>query len=130
MGSYQKELVGGMMMGKVIKITAFEDGCEVDIIDCDMELETLQAEVDGYIEIATLPLRSKYEDTIYRMVVDEEGLLKDKPVAFCNGSMYIVGNIIICAEGWSEDGPELRPLRKREAIEILEYLSVVGRMVE
>lgn len=51
---------------------------EVTDIEGAVDLTRAQSLVGGYIEF--VPLQAKYEAQHWQLIVDEEGLLKDKPV--------------------------------------------------
>lgn len=71
------------------------------IIQCriDGSLESMQAIVDGYIEIVTL-------GKTLRMIVNEEGLLRDLKVNYLASMLYgheIRGDVFCCSYDGKED---------------------------
>lgn len=56
-----------------MKVIRKKPGMAPELVEIENSLESLQAEVDGYIECITL-----WENMV--LICDEEGLLKDKPV--------------------------------------------------
>ena len=107
------------MIGILIKAT---DVATYAVITAGDTLEAMQGLVGGYIET----VRPKYlaEDQI--LIVDEEGLLKGKPVnntASLLCSSPIVGDVLILKEGLDEEGePDIIGLEGDEARLLMEDL--------
>lgn len=94
-----------------------------------VDLKVLQSIVDGYIEVVRpAPFGSSAFDRV-RMVVDEEGKLKDKPInvlasALYNGYDPIVGDVVLT---WfdSRPAPDVYALPFDVAQRLDKWLNVV-----
>lgn len=82
----------------------------IKIIDVPRELEDLSNVLDGYVQVVKPDYMNNFKSIpqTVRMLVDEEGKLKNKEVnyvascCYCGGvydSDYIVGDVIICNYG-------------------------------
>lgn len=78
--------------------------------EIDNTLESLQREVGGYIEAATIA------DGLV-LICDEEGKLKNKPANFAFGGDVFVGTVILAGSN-DEDFASL-PERTEELIELI-----------
>lgn len=112
---------------KGIKITTCNT---IDIIDLNEPLyKSLQEVVGGYIEI----VRPKGLHHPYCMIVDEEGVLKQKPLNRIGSELYnfenqgnnspIVGDIVIVKEVELDEGRDISPLTEDEIAELISPLS-------
>lgn len=111
---------------KALKITTAN---EISIINVEEPLHrSLGKEVGGYIEIANpRGLRRPY----YCMVVNEDGLLKKKPLNLIGSILYethmhgysIVGDIVIMRTAEGDDGIDLVGLGDED---IAEIISIIG----
>ena len=92
--------------------------------------KTIGKTVGGYIEI----VRPRGLPDPYCMVVNEEGLLMDLPLNITGSKLYgtqdhgfpIVGNIVILAEGETDDGIDLISVPDNEIDRMISALSLIG----
>lgn len=89
----------------------------------------LQNAIGGYIEI----VRPKGLNNSFCMIVDEEGLIKQKPINEIGSVLYetqkhgqpIVGDVVIVKEIDTDEGRELNGLSESE---INEVLTIINRI--
>lgn len=107
------------------------------VITTDNELEikdfgeplhkTLGEAVGGYIEVVRLA-------GPYRMIVDEEGLLKDYEVnpmaSYLYNGNYIVGNAVIMKEGYVDGEPDIVGLNDVESEGFMRDLKAIQKFVK
>lgn len=101
----------------------------IDLETRALDLKRLQALVGGYIEVVhPVPFGGPVFDCV-RMVVDEEGKFKDKPVnvlasALYNGYDPIVGDVVLVAFDFEPD-PDIYALPSSIAQRLYTWLSGV-----
>ena len=101
----------------------------IDLETRSLDLKRLQTLVDGYIEVVRpVPFGGPVFDCV-RMVVDEEGKFKDKPVnvlasALYNGYDPIVGDVVLVAFDFQPD-PDIYALPSFTAQRLYTWLSGV-----
>lgn len=92
--------------------------------------QTLGKAVGGYIE----HVRPRGLPDPLCMIVNEEGLLLDLPVNPVGCVLYgteehghpIVGDLVILAEGWTEEGPDLASLTEKQTAALTRWLDRLG----
>jgi hypothetical protein len=121
------QLGGGESVMKALKVTADN---AVSTIELSPPLyKSLQPEVGGYFEIVH-PRGLKHP---FVMIVDEEGLLKDKPLNLCGSVLYetrkhdspIVGDIVIMREDYGAEGPDIFGLEEQHIEELIPFLNSI-----
>lgn len=111
---------------------------KVSIIVLDPVYETLKSSVGGYIE-HTNPFMLREPNC---MIVDEEGLLKEKPLNFLATWFYngktttpidfspIAGDVVFCKDGYRDEEPDILGYTEEEANAVYgvmkEMLDVAG----
>lgn len=101
----------------------------IDLETRALDLKRLQTLVGGYIEVVRpVPFGGPVFDCV-RMVVDEEGKFKDKPVnvlasALYNGYDPIVGDVVLVAFDFEPD-PDIYALSSSTAQRLYTWLSGV-----
>ena len=88
-----------------IREIEIEDKLEIfyDMLECE------------YIDIISRKINDKY----YDFIIDDEGLLNDKPVTLFNENEVLVGSIIIC--GTADEDGNLTSLSETESREIVKH---------
>ena len=77
---------------KKINVVVTKAMGEHEAIEMPNTLEAMQEMVGGYIEVVKVDgLANLYA------VVDEEGLLKGKPLTYAHGGLNLVGTIVWCS---------------------------------
>lgn len=109
---------------KGVVITAAD---EVSVQDFTAPLhESLGAVVGGYIEI----VHPQGLQSPYCMIVNEEGYLKGLPLNRAGSLLYgtqfhgspIVGDVVIMAEGWTPEGPDIVGIPENRAEKVAQEL--------
>lgn len=78
----------------------------VSVREFEPVIDGLQEAVGGWIEV----VHPRGIHPPLCMIVDDEGLLKDKPINHIASIWYgypIVGDVVICKEGWTPEGNDL-----------------------
>lgn len=84
--------------------------------------ESVAPVLDGYMEI----VHPVYLPEPFRMLVNEEGMLKNLPVNLVGSAWYtdaIVGNIIVFKLGFTDDGPDILGLTEEECLKVIGMVS-------
>lgn len=97
----------------------------------EFDFKTLQKGVGGYIEIVRpVQFIKVLGDHDLRMIVDDEGKLKGKPVNKIASLMYspfdiIVGDAILCTEIMTDEGPDVGLFHGSERFHIIRYIKKI-----
>ena len=84
--------------------------------------ESVEPVLDGYMEI----VRPVSLPEPFRMIVNEEGILKGLPLNAVGTVWYegaIVGNIIVFKQGFTDEGPDILGLTEEECLKIIGMVS-------
>ena len=101
----------------------------IDLDTRSLDLKLLQALVDGYIEVVhPVPFGGPIFDDVV-MIVDENGLNKNKPVnvlasALYNGYDPIVGDVVFCCTD-TRPLPDIYALPSATAQRLFKFLNTV-----
>lgn len=115
-------------MKKMVLVTASGAVAMYDTSD-EIDLDKARETIGGWVEI----VRNGRLPEKMVMLVDEEGLLKRKPINMAGSWFYrtdihgspIVGDILIVKEDFGPEGPTLYGLTTKEAEEVCK--AVLGR---
>jgi hypothetical protein len=112
---------------EMLLITAAGQFKEVEISGNKPVYKSVKEHIGGWMEI----VHPKRLPAPYVMLIDDEGLLKERPINQAGSFLYetdkhgspIVGDIIICREGWTNDGMDLMGLEQGDMKKLFELLT-------
>ncbi len=87
--------------------------------------ESVEPVLEGYMEIVhpvNLP-------EPFRMIVNEEGILKGLPLNAVGTVWYegaIVGNVIVMKQGMTDEGPDILGLTEEECLKVIGMVSEIS----